>query len=436
MTRTPGIQAGLLALAAVAATASLSFADDALFTLESATVKGGDPVKITIPNALPEAEGKHWVCLVKKGAADSSFGIWSYLAAGAKSHTLKAPAVDGEYEVRLHSHYPAKSNNVRHRVALTVTGLTPTKAEDQKLVLSATSGPVDFGIKVTFKVPLVPEAERRFWVSLVPAGAPDTAQGLWRFVPTAAGELTLSAPTASGKHEIRLHSNYPKQSTNVVHRLAFEVTGAADTVPTDPAQLSVTLGAASIACSAKPTINFSIPVRPLTGQRFSVSLVNAELPAQSLGLTSSVKPGAKSVALSSPTSTGKHRVDVYCSYSQSPRQLVASLPLEVTGSAAEAPTQMDAVTLTLASATIKVGAKPKVSFGTKLLARTGERFWVTVIEVGKKDTEWGKYTYAPIGVSELELVAPTAAGKYEVRLHSQHPTKSSNVEKRLALTVE
>ena len=59
-----------------------------------------------------------------------------------------------------------------------------------------------------------------------------------------------------------------------------------------------------------------------------------------------------------------------------------------------------------------------------------------MIEVGKEDSEWGRYTYVPIGGAELELQAPTAPGKYEVRLHSQHPTKSANLEKRIPLTVD
>lgn len=428
-----GIQLGLVALAAVS---SPAWADEAPFTLSSKSFKGGDTITISFPKALPADQARHWVCVVPKGAADSSFGTWSYVTQDAKSQDLKAPDVDGEYEVRLHSLYPKKSNNVLHREAIVVTGLTPTKPEDQKLTLSATSGPVDVGVKVGFKVALVPEAERRFWVALVPAGAPDTAQGLWRFVPSGATELKLPAPTASGKHEVRLHSNYPKQSTNVVHRLELEVTGAEDTKPTDPASLTCTLAAASVACSDKPTVKFSVPVRPPTGQRYWVCLVNAELPETSSGLSTSVKPGATSVTLSKPTSTGKHRVDVYASYAKTPRRLVVSLPLEVTGAASEAPTSMDAVTLSLESATIKVGAKPVVSFGTKLLARTGERFWVTVIETSKKDNEWGKYTYVPVGADKLELQAPTAAGKYEVRLHSKHPTKSANVEKRIALVVE
>ncbi len=434
MTRTLGIQLGLVALTALCAGSAL--ADEAPFTLATTSFKGGDSITITFPKTLPPDQARHWVCVVPKGAADSAFGTWSYLKADAKSHVLEAPAVDGEYEVRLHSLYPKKSNNVLHRTAIVVAGLTPTPAEEQKLTLSATSGPVDVGVKVGFKTALVPEAERRFWVALVPAGAPDTAQGLWRFVPSGATELTLPAPTASGKHELRLHANYPKQSTNVVHRLEFEATGAEDTAPTDPAALTCTLSAASVACSDQPTLEFSVPVRPPTGERYWVSLVNAELPEASSGLTTSVKPGATSVTLASPTSTGKHRVDVYASYAQTPRRLIVSLPLEVTGAPSEAPTSMDSVTLALESATIKVGTKPVVTFGTKLLARTGERFWVTVIETSKKDNEWGRYTYVQIGAEKLELQAPTAAGTYEVRLHSKHPTKSSNVEKRIALVVE
>jgi len=413
----------------VAGVCTPALADDP-FTLDSTTVSGGATVTITFAAPLDEAQARHWVCIVKPTDADSTFGVWAYADAGATSATLKAPDVDGDYEVRLHSNYPDKSHNVLHRVALKVTGLKPTPAADAQLVLPSASVPVDQAVKVRFKVPLVPEADDKYWACIVPAGAPATAQGLWRMVPVAAEELELPAATSSGKHEVRLHANYPAKHTNVIHSLPIEITGAEDTLPSEPSATAPSLAAAEVPFGTAPKVVFAIPVRPVTGERFWVGLAHADLPTSSNGLWKAVTPGATSVELALPLCTGKHRVTVYGPNNKA----YATLELDVAG---EHPaTDPASIALSLASAKIAVGAKPMVKLGAPVYARTGERYWITVIPKDAEDSEWGQYAYLPNAASELELPAPEKAGSYEVRVHANHPTKSSNVVQRTDLTVE
>lgn len=408
----------------------------AAFTLASTSVKGGAEITLTFPGPLAAQGARYWVCLVKKGEADSTFGVWAYVDVGATSAKLTAPEVAGDYEVRLHSGYPEKSCNVVHRVAITVSGLGPTPPDGMKLVLAAPSAPVDRAITVRFPGPLVAEANERFWVALVMAGAPDEEQGLWAFVPAAAGEVSLPAPTASGEHEVRLHANYPTRSTHVVHRLELDVTGGPETRPTDTASVKASLAAASIAHGTAPTVTFNVPLRPRTGERFWISLAAAALPEGAQGLWTYIEPGATSITLEKPVSTGAHRIELHANYPKSSRNMIAKLDLAVTGTPQQAPSDVAALAPALEKASIAVGEQPVIKFGTGLLPRTGERFWVTVIEAGKADSEWGKYVYVELGATEARLPAVEAAGSYEVRLHSEHPTKSSNVVTRLPLTVK
>jgi len=42
----------------------------------------------------------------------------------------------------------------------------------------------------------------------------------------------------------------------------------------------------------------------------------------------------------------------------------------------------------------------------------------------------------PAGATSVRIAAPAAAGDYEVRLHANYPTRSTNVVHRAGLTVE
>ena len=410
-------------------------AEDAPFTLSASTVKGGDTVTLTFRAPLEESEGRHWVCIVKQGEADSSYGVWAYAETGATSAELTAPEVDGTYEVRLHGHYPTKSCDVLHREPLVVTGLTPTKPEDIG-VNAPKQAPVDQPIKVTFKAPLVPTGDEKFWVCIVPAGAPDTAQGLWTMVPIGAAEIDVPAASSSGDHEIRLHGNYPTQTTHVVARAPIQITGAEDTLPTDDAAVQATLEAASIELGQAPAVTFNVPLRPITGEKYWIGIANAELPAEASGLWKMLSPGDTRVTLDQPISTGKHRITLHANYPTRSTHPIATLELDVTGDAAGAPTDLAGLELVLAAPSIKVGEQATVTFSSPLRARTGEKFWITLIPAGQDDTEWGQYTYVDVGAGSVELPAPTEPGDYEVRLHAQYPTKSSNVVARAKLEVE
>lgn len=407
------------------------------FTLDSTTYKGGDKITLKFPAALQPAEGtQYWCCIVPVGTADSSFGSWTYVKAGATSAELTAPATSGDYEVRLHSDYPKKSYNVVHRIKVTVGGLSPTKPEDMKFTLESESIPVDKQIKVKFAAPMVPLQNESFWLALVEAGAPDDERGLWVGVAVGATEAVLPAATASGKHEVRLHANYPTKRNHIVHRVALDVTGGPDTAPSDPAKIEPKLAKDSIGIDEAPAVQFALPVRPRTGERFWVSLVAAGLPDTAQGVWGYVTPGTKSTTIPKATSTGEHEVRVHANYPKKSTNIVARLKLTVTGGDEFAPTDPAKVAIKPAAPKCAVGEAPKVRFTPALRARTGEMYWVTLIEADKPDGDWGQFKHLAVGATEETLPAPKKAGKYEIRLHANYPTKPSNVVQRVALIVE
>jgi hypothetical protein len=68
-------------------------------------------------------------------------------------------------------------------------------------------------------------------------------------------------------------------------------------------------------------------------------------------------------------------------------------------------------------------------------AAPNERFWVTIVEVGAADDTWGAYDYVPPGARRMQLAAPARPGDYEVRLHGNYPTKTTNLIHRVPLRV-
>ena len=109
-------------------------------------------------------------------------------------------------------------------------------------------------------------------------------------------------------------------------------------------------------------------------------------------------------------------------------------PDQAAGQAA-GPTPLSAQRFHLAAATVHAGAKIDVRFATALHAATGERFWITVVKADEASSAWGSYEYVPDGARRMQLTAPTAAGDYEVRLHGNYPTKTTNVVHRVAIHV-
>jgi hypothetical protein len=78
-------------------------------------------------------------------------------------------------------------------------------------------------VELTFPVALKAADGERFWVTIVTKGSADSAYGAYAYVPDAALSMQFEMPGAPGDYEIRLHANYPRLSTNVVHKAPIRV---------------------------------------------------------------------------------------------------------------------------------------------------------------------------------------------------------------------
>ncbi len=199
------------------------------FRLTASSYAPGAAIQIRFARAIRSTpDNRAWITVVERGAPGSSYGAWKYVDDRTTSAVLEAPRKDGAYEVRLHTDYPTKSYNVVHAEPITVTtaeiadpGETPLA--QQRFTVASKSVRTGGHIDVVFAVALHAATGERFWITIVAGNTPDSTWGSYEYVPDHARRMRLDAPTVPGDYEIRLHANYPKKTTNVVHRAAVHV---------------------------------------------------------------------------------------------------------------------------------------------------------------------------------------------------------------------
>jgi hypothetical protein len=150
--------------------------------------------------------------------------------------------------------------------------------------------------------------------------------------------------------------------------------------------------------------------------------------------------GATWATLKAPSRPGAYEVRLHTDYPAKSFNVQAAVPLTVAASAeldpALAVTPPSGQRFTLASRAVHAGATIALAFPQPLRAAPREQFWVTVVEAGTPDSRWGAYEYVPAAARRMQLAAPAKPGAYEVRLHGNYPTKTTNVVHRVPIRVE
>ena len=206
-----------------------------MFRVDATSYAPRAPIAVRFSSPIPSTPtSRAWITLVEPAKSASSYGPgWSYLDDGATTATLRAPTTPGTYEIRLHTDYPAKRHHIRHRVQVTVTEAaaapssdrTPTETPPRAQRFRVTSTTVVGGEQATvvFAAPMHAEAGQRFWITVVERSEPDTRWSAFAYLSPGVRRMQLAVPTTAGDYEIRLHANYPRHTTNVVHRVGIQV---------------------------------------------------------------------------------------------------------------------------------------------------------------------------------------------------------------------
>jgi hypothetical protein len=207
---------------------------------------------------------------------------------------------------------------------------------------------------------------------------------------------------------------------------------------------SLQLGSAFYPPGAAIDIRFSAPISSTSGHRAWIAVSPAGSPPTSYGTWSYVDDGARGATLKAPAKSGAYEIRLYTDYPVKSHNVARTAGFTV-APLAEAPdspppppgaTPLADQRFTLASTTIPRGGRAELRFPVPLRALPKERFWVTVVPRGTADSRWAKYDYVPAVARTMTLDVPSTPGDYEVRLHANYPTKTTNLVHRAALRVE
>ncbi len=201
------------------------------FKLDRKAYGPNDVIMITFASPVTSpTNNRAWITVVEASKSPSEYGSWTYIDDNATTAKLPAPGDAGSYEVRMHTDYPTRSFNVRHAVPVTVEDKKPapkngggTSRNDQRFMLASKTAKAGDSIEITFPVAMKAADGEKFWITIVAKGAADAAYGAYAYVPDGARVMQFDLPTSPGDYEIRLHANYPRLSTNLVHRAALHV---------------------------------------------------------------------------------------------------------------------------------------------------------------------------------------------------------------------
>lgn len=205
---------------------------------------------------------------------------------------------------------------------------------------------------------------------------------------------------------------------------------AADDAP------SFHLGATTYAAGEDIEIRFAAPVSSTQDRRAWITVIAADQPPSAYGEWAYLDNGATSATLKAPARPGAYEVRLHTDYPAKTFNVRRAVPVTVGPEAAPQVTPPAAQRFTLASARVAPGARIHVAFATALHAAPKEQFWITIVEAGAADSSWGAYDYVPPGARRMQLTAPSKPGDYEVRLHANYPTKTTNLVHRVAIRVE
>ena len=190
-------------------------------------------------------------------------------------------------------------------------------------------------------------------------------------------------------------------------------------------------------------VHFAAPMTSSANSRAWLTTVDAGSAPSAYGNWQYVDDRARTATITAPDRPGSYEVRLHTDYPTKSTNLryaqkftVPDTTVPTAAIAHPAATPLAQQKLSLGSPVAHVGAKIDIHFAAALVATGSERFWVAITLQGKPDTDYGAWDYVPAGAHAMTLTAPAQPGDYEVRLHANYPTKTTNVVSRAPLHVD
>ena len=94
------------------------------------------------------------------------------------------------------------------------------------------------------------------------------------------------------------------------------------------------------------------------------------------------------------------------------------------------------VRFTLDKPSYRPGEKVTFKFPGPVSSSGSHKAWVTIVNEGAVDTQYGTWTFVADGGRSVELQAPAVAGTYEARVHTDYSAMSFNLRHRVKFAVK
>jgi serine/threonine-protein kinase len=183
-------------------------------------------------------------------------------------------------------------------------------------------------ITVTFPSAMSSKPNNRAWVTVVEAAKPPTQYGAWEYVADGATSAKLTAPKTPGSYEVRLHTEYPAKSTNVVFAVPLTVADAAAKTPATAYRFHVK-GGKDIHAGDKVELVFAQPMDALPGEKFWVTVVKPDADPDSYGTYNYVPAGARKMMFEVPKQPGDYELRLHANYPTKSTNLVHRVKIHV-----------------------------------------------------------------------------------------------------------
>jgi hypothetical protein len=181
------------------------------------------------------------------------------------------------------------------------------------------------------------------------------------------------------------------------------------------------------------TITFPSAMSSKSNNRAWVTVVEAAKPPTQYGAWEYVADGATSAKLVAPKAPGSYEVRLHTEYPAKSTNVVFSVPVTIDDKTA--PAAPKNFKFHVKVKTVAPGAPVEVVFPQGMEAAPGEKFWLTVVRPDAGPDSYGKYEYVPANARKMLFEMPKEEGDWELRMHANYPTKSTNLVHRVKIHV-
>jgi len=185
-------------------------------------------------------------------------------------------------------------------------------------------------ITITFPGPMSSKQDSRAWITVIEQGKSPSSYGTWEYVADGATSAKLAAPKQPGAYEVRLHTDYPKKSFNVVHTVQLTIVDKAQPAPgVTPTKFKFHVKTKTVPPGEAVELVFAQQMQAAPGEKFWVTVVRPDAAPESYGKYEYVPDGARKMLFEMPKDPGDWEIRLHANYPTKATNVVHRVKIHV-----------------------------------------------------------------------------------------------------------